>query len=471
MSNGSAEVLTISGDGCEDQGLVNPEHLPRTLAIDMVRLGSGCYADCLSCGAYEGMDVAGKRIQTITPDQLRENLLQEVDDHRLGVRTRLVDLFASVVTSGVDMEPLDSDIFNQAAKIICDLSGGKSKMVAISHGVGMYENNREGEGQYGIYKGQLERLRQLNDLLMSDVVPLFVLSMDSARSGGLLGQTAKKYHEKICEMEKRDSDFMKLIGGLATQDQIEDRVPKFGENETQWTARLAKIRNQQVRVVRERVLKKESLDENEGLIRKYIEARDGRRKAVIETNARGYAQTLNILLPAIAAGKRVTISLQGDDKKDSLAYHGLAREIWQRTLEVLTEIYKLSNTEVQELQRRVEVTPPRIYAPVGRAKNLLGVSEPVDECPVIPDPTFVRRLMSDHAPKVTRGMLQPDGSLMVQSHRPRHSYPDTVAPSVENQWAKVALQTNVVTAGGGKVVALPLRDSSLGRGELLEREG
>lgn len=471
MANGSAEELTIPGGGSEDQGLVDPEHLPGTLAIDMVRLGTGCYADCLSCGAYEGMDVAGKRIQTITPDQLKGNLLQEVDDHRLGVRTRLVDLFASVVTSGVDMEPLDSDIFNEAAKLICDLSGGKSKMVAISHGVGMYENTRGGEGKYGIYKGQLERLRQLNDLLMADVVPLFVLSMDSARAGGLLGQTAKKYHEKICEMEKRDSDFMKIIGVLATQDQMDDRVPKFGENEAQWNSRLAKIRNQQVKVVRDKVLRKEALDEQEELIRKYLEARDGRRKAVIETNARGYAQTLNILLPAIMAGKRVTISLQGDDNRDSLAYQGLAREIWQRTLEILTEVYRLTNTEVQELQRRVEVTPPRIYAPVGRAKNLLGVSEPVDECPVIPDPNFVRRLMSDHAPKVTRGMLQPDGSLMIQSNRPRHSYTDTVAPSVDNQWAKVALQTNVTAAEAGKVVAIPLGDTSLGRGAMVASEG
>lgn len=471
MANGSAEETTIPGAGGEYQVLVDPEHLPGTLAIDMVRLGTGCYADCLSCGAYEGMDAAGKRVQAITPDQLKENLLQEVDDHRLGVRKKLIEFFASVVTSGVDMEPLDSDIFNQAARIICELSGGKSKMVAISHGVCMYENNREGEGQYGIYKGQLERLRQLNDLLMTDVVPLFVLSMDSARAGGLLGQTAKKYHEKICEMEKRDSGFMRIIGSLATQDQMDDGVPKFGDNEAQWNSRLVKIRNQQAKVVRDKVLKKETLDEQEELIRKYIEARDGRRKAVIETNARGYAQTLNILLPAIMAGKRVTISLQGDDNKDSLAYHGLAREIWQRTLEILTEVYRLTNTDVQELQRRVEVTPPRIYAPVGRAKNLLGVSAPVDECPVIPDPNFVRSLMSDHAPKVTRGMLQPDGSLMIQANRPRHSYPDTVAPSVDNQWAKVALQTKVTSAEAGKVVTLPLRDTSLARGAAVASEG
>jgi hypothetical protein len=344
-------------------------------------------------------------------------------------------------------------------------------MVAISHGVCVYENNREGEGQYGIYKGQLERLRQLNDLLMTDVVPLFVLSMDSARAGGLLGQTAKKYHEKICEMEKRDSGFMRIIGILATQDQMDDGVPKFGDNEAQWNSRLVKIRNQQARVVKDKILKKEALHEQEELIRKYIEARDGRRKAVIEANARGYAQTLNILRPAIMAGKRVTISLQGDDNRDSLAYHGLASEILQRTLEILTEVYRMNNTEVQELQRMVEVTPARIYAPVGRAKNLLGVSKPVDECPVIPDPNFVRKLMRDHAPKVTRGMLQPDGSLMIQANRPRHSYTDTAAPPADNPWAKVDLQTNVTSAATARVVALPLENTSIGRGAAVASEG
>jgi|GEM_PF-3433105 len=463
MANGSGEGLTIPDGDSEDQALVDPEHLPDTLMIDMVRLGRGCYSNCLSCGAFEGMDPAGRRIQTISQEQLEKNLLQEIPDYRSGTRLQLIELFASVVTSGVDMEPLDSNIFNQAAELICKLSEGRSRMAAISHGVGMYETSREGSSQFCAQRGQAERLSRLNDLMMEDVVPLFVLSMDAARAGGVPGRTARKHHKQVCEMENPNADFMKTMRSLATQSQRDEGIPEFGENTLQWSARLARVRNQQIKVVREKVLRGEDLDEKEKLINEYIKARDNRRKAVIEINARGYAQTLNMLLPAIMAGKRVTISLQGDNNRDSLAYHGLAREILQRTLDLLTSVYGLTTVEVRDLLGRVEVTPPRIYAPVGRARNLLGVSEPVDDCPVIPDPTFVRTLMREHAPRVTRGMIDTDGSLMVQSNRPRHGYPDTVAPPPENTWAKVALSVREGAVNSGGVVALPLGGTSIGK--------
>lgn len=448
VMSGEKEPSELGGDACLSKGLascngevqpVDPGFLPGTMLIDMVELGRGCAGDCLSCGAFEGINSEDKRVVPISVEQLEINITKEIQDQRTGTRFRLVDLFRRYVTSGVDMEPLAQGIFNQAAELINRLSGGRSRLVAISHGLSCFERTvkKGGLTTYSVPLIQLEKLRELNELMLRDVVPLFVLSMDSARMRGTPSQAALKYQEQICAMEKLGTVFSKILNTRATEDQVDAGIQKFGENAAQWEARKSRVKHDLMAAVRQKINAGEELEHFERFISKYVEAWDGRRKAVVEINARGYAQTLNILASAIRAGKRVTISLQGDDDKDSLAYHGLARRIQQRTMDLLSEGYGMSRGEAHELFALINVTPPRLYAGVGRAKNLLGVKSVTDDCPVIPDPEFVARFMSQDPVRVTRGRVRANGVLEVQSNRPKHTYVDTVAPSENNPWAVV----------------------------------
>lgn len=419
---------------------VDPGFLPSTMLIDMVELGHGCVGDCLSCGAFEGIDSEDRKVVPISIKQLEANITREIQDQRTGTRFRLVDLFRRYVTAGVNMEPLASGIFNQAAALINSFSGGKSKLVAISHGLSCVERIVKKGGSpattYTVPLFQLENLRELNELMLRDVVPLFVLSMDSARKRGTPSQTATEYQDQIRALEKPDTIFSKILNVRATEDQTNAGIQKFGENAAQWEARKSKVKHDLMAAVRQKINAGEELGYYEKIIARYVEAWDGRRKSVVEINARGYAQTLNILALAIKAGKRVTISLQGDDNKDSLAYHGLARRILQRTIDLLSEVYGMSTTEVHELFALIYVTPPRLYAGVGRAKNLLGISG--GKCSVIPDPGFIDDYMFKGDPyRITRGRIRANGVLEIQAYRAKQTYNDTVAPSEDNPWMVV----------------------------------
>lgn len=452
----------ISPDGEPlDDVQVSTGALAETLWIDMVELGSGCAGDCLSCGAFEGVSPEDRKVKPITLDQFIANITQEVSGSQNGTRLQIHQLFRSFVTTGVDMEPLRPGIFNEAAEALYEITGGRSRFVEISHGLTCVEKIVDGKPQYAIIPSQIEKLEKSTELLLQDKIPLFVLSMDSARMQGLPGKTARTYHEEVCEMEKPGSPFMRIIDVAATEDQRVSHVPKFGENKDLWEARKLKVRRALTDEVSRKIGSGVELDEREKIIAKYIDVRSKRRDSVVEVNARGYARTLYTLIPAIRAGKMVTISLQGDNNKDSLAYQGLARRILQRSTDLLREEHGLSNADVNTIMGSISVQPPRDYVGVGRAKNMLGV-KPGGYCTVIPDPDFVKNFMDQDQYRVSRGRLTGDGTLKIQANRPDRTYNDTVDPK-GNPWAVVNLAQKKVTEAAKQVTRVDLAATSLGR--------
>jgi hypothetical protein len=460
-AEGGAEGVNVGAEGIDAQ-LVNPGALPSTLAIDMVEIGKGCAGDCLSCGAFKGIDVEDRRVKPITIEQLEANITQTIEDQRTGTKVRLIDLFRSIVTSGVDMEPLAMGIFNEAAELINNLSGGKSKLVAISHGISCIESVEGDNPTYVMPRPQVEKLQRLNELMLQDVVPLFVLSMDSARAQGIPGQTAAMYHQEICEMEKRGSYFMKIVQPRAEADQRKANILPGMENPEDWEKRVSRVKSVLIRETIERADPEATLTTDEVEVLNYVDLRNKRRHAVVEMNARGYAATLYHLMPAIKAGKMVTVSLQGVEDKESLAYQGLARRIFQRTTDLLREEYGVSNQDIQNLAKAVSLQLPRAYVGVGRAQNLLGV-KPGKHCTVVPDPDFVRSFMDSDPYKVSRGRIRGNGTLEVQMNRPGQEYDDTVDPNSGNPWAVVNLTKSSAKAVGPTPVAVATAETTLGR--------
>lgn len=457
-------------------GKVNPRALPENLWIDMVQLGRGCAGDCLSCGAFEEVSPLDKRISTIGRQQLEANLNQEIVSERTGTRVRLVDLLRRYVTSGVDMEPLDTEIFNEAADLIYDLSNGRSRLVAISHGLTCYERVAGGKSRYEIPMSQLKRLQALNRLMLDDVVPLFVLSMDSARRKGLPGQTAARGHDTLTGMEKPSTKFMKFIKSEAGLDQQRAGVGKFAESSSEWEARMIRVKRRLIDSVVKKISAGAELNESEGEVAKYIGEWNKCRDSIVEVNARGYAKTLHLLWPAIKAGKRVTVSLQGDENDESLAYHGLARRILQRTADLLRQEHGISDLEINRLFEAVNLRPPRLYAGVGRAKNVLGVESGIRPCPVIPDPGFIDEFVYKDPYRVTRGRLKMDGTLEVQAYRASRTYTDTVDPPEDNPWTVVALTradtaAAVTATATAAPVLIPTTDTSIGKKEADSEKG
>lgn len=443
----------------DDSGKGNPGALPENLWIDMVQLGERCAGDCLSCGAFENVNSEDRRVRTISLQQLEANLSQEIVSERDGTRVRLVELLRRYVTAGVDMEPLDTGIFNEAADLIFRLSNGRSKLVAISHGLTCSEKMPRGKFQYEIPTSQLKRLQVLCRLMLDDVVPLFVLSMDSARRKGLPGPTAARWHDMLTGMEKPSTKFMKFVKSEAELDQQRAGVNKFGETSSEWEARMMKVKRRLIDSVTKKNNAGVDLNESEREVARYIAAWNKRRDSIVEANARGYAKTLHILMPAIKAGKRVTISLQGDENDESLAYHGLARRILQRTADFLGQEHNISNLEINRLFEAVNLRPPRLYAGVGRAKNVLGVESGIRPCPVIPDPEFIDRCVYEDPYRVTRGRIRADGTLEVQAYRASRTYNDTVDPSKDNPWVAVDLTREEVAAAVS--VAISVGDTTI----------
>ena len=233
-------------DGDADAG-VNPRNLLETTLIDMVELGSGCAGDCVGCGAFQGKDLKEERkVCPISPEQLEENISQEIVDGRTGTRYRLVNLFRRYMTTGVDMEPLESDIFNEAAELIYELSDEKSRLVAISHGLRCNEAlDEEGKVIDWVPKpDQLTRLERLVQLMLEDKIPLFVLSMDSMREKSLVGREARECDKLLKKLDEQNSPFMKRVRFQAQMQQRDEGLEDPTQQETpeQWTKRLEEVK-------------------------------------------------------------------------------------------------------------------------------------------------------------------------------------------------------------------------------------
>lgn len=424
----------------EGQG-INPGSLIDTLGIDMVELGNGCAVNCASCGASPD-----QKVQPISIEQLEANITQVIENVRTGAKARLVDLFRSFITTGVDMEPVGKGIFTEAAELINRLSGGKSKVVAISHGLTCHEKGYGVDISYESIPGEREKLERINQLMLEDVVPLFVLSMDSSRRQGLSGKTAARYHRKIAEMEAPGSEFMAIVESQAMHSQKDDKA--VDESPRAFAGRRGRAKDEIIEAISRKMLvtPRSKLNHSEEVVADYITARNKREDAVVENNARGYAETIYTLLPAITAGKRVTISLQGDNNKDSLSYEGLATKILQRTSDLLHDEYGMSYPEVNSLLESLNITLPRPYYGTGNATKLLGVPKGTGKCAVVPDDDFRSRYMGQNQPKVNRGRIRADGTLEYQIHRAAETYSDTVdSVNVNNPWKVVNLTRARIT--------------------------
>jgi hypothetical protein len=303
--------------------------------------------------------------------------------------------------------------------------------------------------------------------MLKDKVPLFVLSMDSMREGGFLGHRAKDLHKKFLEVEKLFSDIVK--GHAEHQQKERDKMknPLVEETAEKWASRLEKMEEGLCRGVSKKILEEkergkklreegklekerkpeEYLNPCECTIKKYIDSKEELRAAIVEANARAYAETVRALVPAIIAGKRVTLSLQGDDNKKSPAYVGLAVSIQQRMSELLGTVYHFDRREIHAVMSRINIYPPRLYTGAGRAKNILNITED-RPCTLIPDPNFTREVFGKEPYRVNRGVVGSNGGFYIQVDRYSRTYNDTIdgwKETSDNPWRKVDLGKRVDT--------------------------
>ena len=442
---GGDEVSGFSAGSEElEAGGVDPALLFGKIWIDMVQLGRNCAGNCLSCGAFEGMKPSDNKVTPVTAEALKASLEREIEDVSTGTRARIIDLFRSYVTTGVDMEPLARGIFVEAAELIHRLSAGRSRLVAISHGLDCRCEELEGRDTHVPNEDQRQRLAKINELMLKDVVPLFVLTVDAAKQKGLPTVEAIAAQKEVMAMNRDGSAFSRIIHSQAIKDQKASGVPPFGEKEDLWNARVMRVRRKQLAFVEQKMNRGEQLSNGEVEISRYVAARKRRIDAVVEYNAQSVAATLRELLPAISEGKRVTLSLQGDPAEESLAYTGLSIKIQQRAFGILQENCGLDNAAFNGLVGLINViATPRQYVPVGRGKLLMGPTADPAYCDVIPDPAFVKDEFYRDEYRVLRGKLTLDGKLEFQSNRRGRTYNDSVPGSLgtppDNPWQLVDL--------------------------------
>ncbi|OGH95138.1 MAG: hypothetical protein A2538_03440 [Candidatus Magasanikbacteria bacterium RIFOXYD2_FULL_41_14] len=147
---------------------MNLAEIKNSLKIDMVETTRGCPEACLHCGAYEDFDRSQLTVQSADPLALKKYLIRQ--DKTTGVK--LIDLFNKYVTTHVNTEPLRAANFADFAKMVFELSNGKSQVIAISHGLWVKHADMR------------KKLEQITELMRVGIVPLFVLTVDSARSRG-----------------------------------------------------------------------------------------------------------------------------------------------------------------------------------------------------------------------------------------------------------------------------------------------
>lgn len=461
MESGSERKLDERiGDAVEipavavEEVVIRPGNLMSTTYVDMVQLGKGCSEACLSCGAYDG---TSGPVMPITLDRLRRNLAQEfAGGHSPHDRFQVHDLLSSSVTTGVDMEPLDRGIFVEAARLIYQLTKGRSRMVCITHGVKLIQRpvtlGVESELTWGEFDPeQGQNLNEIKQLLMDEIVPEVVLSVDSARAMGLMGRGAESAHKGVLKAEDDLRPFLTRMGinaqiaeGKLTEDTRSREAPDV------WQDRLEEIKKNTVKLVLDEISRGSTLNEQELLVQRYVCAKEKLDKIVIEANARSYAETIHILMPAVNKAKSgqnvITISPQGEeDRPDSLVYIGLATKIWQKTVNILTQEYGY-DPALFSRGEYIRVQPPRPYVPEGRAEKIMRKNAPYVPCDVNPDSVFVQQGLGTSSPRVMRGMLESDGTLFVQQYIGGQTYSYTVNPEAKgrrgalpNLWKRVDL--------------------------------
>ncbi len=294
-----------------------------TLKIDMVRTATGCPEACLHCGAYTSFDnVHDFSMTELSRSELKENLERAVE----GTRLKIADVLAKYVTTDVNVEPLRGNVFCDLAELVYDLTDGRSKTVCISHGV-RYSS-----------KSMNERMEKVVGLMLEGKVPLFVLTVDTARN------------------KARISDKANIKGYAKTLEALKPVLDMIA-------------------------IKKELKDED---------------------------------LPDL----RVTISLQGEDSKESLIWRQKAAEHFQ-------EAVKRSGLSASQRDALVW-DRERPYAKVGRADIYLHGQEE-GECPVIPDIKFVKKFLPFD--NIHRGMIDIKGKVYRQLNERLRTYNTSLNPA------------------------------------------
>lgn len=137
-----------------------------------------------------------------------------------------------------------------------------------------------------------------------------------------------------------------------------------------------------------------------------------------EKNQKSYFDTLKMLRHVLAMpDRRLAVSLQGDQNRQSPEYIGRVYEMYRRILESLA----WSDAELSRLNENWRVS----YTTVGRAEGLIPEGEAVD-CEVIPDPPLVYEIRKKIKP-LYRGRFNPfNRTVEAQRLRPGKTYEDTV---------------------------------------------
>ncbi len=200
----------------------------------------------------------------------------------------------------------------------------------------------------------------------------------------------------------------KLSGGESRVVCVSHGVTKKGE----------KSSSEQVRRLREIV---DFMEEYDVFVLSLDFSRMG-GKIDYKTNLDSYATTINELRPAIESGVHVTVSIQGNDEKDSPYNRTRALNFYDKVKRRLEQEFGWD----PRLFHHIVVETERAWVNKGRAKLLPGV-DPDGQCPVIPDERFVY----NHLKSATMGgyLDMITGGLYMHPYNAHRTYNDVLAIS------------------------------------------
>lgn len=395
----------------------------KTMYIDMVEAAFGCPEGCAACGAYDGTEkmVLGE----LSPDQIRDHLRKEIK----GAGVKIVDLLRRYITTGIDVEPLFTNNFCDWARAIREESGGRSRGVCISHGLHFVER---GKDEWKCPEVMERRLGDIVKLMMDErdvegkqgvpaTIPLFALSCDLQRKSALMGVPLdlRREHETLMgDFRKLCDRLMRKYGGQSYSD-LRTLVTSGCYNDLDF-------------------------GEFTTLDNRLDSLRSACLPHTIKANKVSYVETLIALAGPIRAGKRVTVSLQGDSDSRSLVYIGAVMRMWSEIGQTL------QSRGFGDLLHTVNIDTPdgwRLYVNKGRAKTVLGGLDPSRYCTVVPDEDFLKRVVwSDAEPyRANRGILDVKGRVLAQIYRAMRTYNDTI----DGPYNELDLDGGKTTASNG----------------------
>ncbi|NQU99265.1 MAG: hypothetical protein HQ538_00880 [Parcubacteria group bacterium] len=148
--------------------MIKLENIKDNFKIDMIEISKGCPEACLHCGAYSDFSTSDMKLMALNKEDMEKYFSKKINNSD----AKIIDYFNNYVTTYVNSEPSRTDAFIDFAELTYKLSKGKSKVIAISHG--MQAGNEE----------MKKRLEKIVSLIKNEIIDLFVLTVDSARLRG-----------------------------------------------------------------------------------------------------------------------------------------------------------------------------------------------------------------------------------------------------------------------------------------------